>query len=58
MELATFSDIEFVGIGADRSVIMTANHGERRDSSGASSSVSLLSVGSEVKRLFMRHIYH
>jgi hypothetical protein len=51
MELATFSDIEFVGIAADRHVILDPTRRERRDSceSEGSSIISLVSGGSEIE---------
>jgi hypothetical protein len=50
MELAIFSDIEFVGIAADRHIVMDASRRERRDSCSGSSNISLALVGGEVER--------
>lgn len=50
MELATFSDIEFVGIAADRHVVLKPTRRERRDSCEGSSTISLMSGGSEIER--------
>jgi hypothetical protein len=50
MELATFSDIEFVGIAADRHILIDHHRRQRRDSF-ASSTVSLVSANSEIERL-------
>lgn len=50
MDLATFSDIEFVGIAAGRDIILDSSRRGRRDSRGGSSTISLASGGSEVKR--------
>jgi len=50
MELATFSDVEFVGIAADRHVVVDSNHRGRRESTSGSSTISLASAGSEIQR--------
>ena len=50
MDPAAFSDIEFVGIAADRQIVIDARRGERREARAGSSSISLASVGIEVTR--------
>ncbi|KAB5549502.1 hypothetical protein GE09DRAFT_176181 [Coniochaeta sp. 2T2.1] len=50
MELAAFSDIEFVGIAADRQIVIDARRRARRSSRAGSSTISLASAGNEVER--------